>query len=101
MYYYELKVDKDGNPIDATEVLTWTEWFVKNVDCKLVTPSKNGEVVISTTFIGIDHEHRLSGKQSQTTITGGKHDGEKQTYLSRVDALTGHRQWISRIEKEG
>lgn len=85
-------LDDGGNPVVEPNLLKWAKWFEEN-DRSLAVHHV-GEVMISTVFLGIDHNFYGKGPPLlyETMIFNGKHDQAQWRYATKEDALDGHHQ---------
>lgn len=93
---------KEPKPVD--DVITWGTWFEVNTESRIVkrTELEDGEVIISTVFLGSDHNYYRGGPPLlfETLIFGGVRDGEMERYPTWEDAEEGHDHMV-RLVKEG
>lgn len=104
MLHYVL--DADGNPQPCEDVLAWGQWFERASKdrSRIVAADKDegpdgGQILISTVFLGLDHNFHASGPPVlwETLVFGGALDGEMVRYASREAALTGHQAVCARV----
>lgn len=57
-------------------------------------------VLISTVFLGLDHNYLRSGDPIlfETMILGGVHDQYQERYRTRTDALLGHKHAVELVK---
>jgi len=97
-------LDEYRNPVPCPDVRKWAAWYEK-AD-RVVALDKLFAAEVSTVFLGLDMGIRTDEKSYkpylwETMVFGGKLDGEMQRYTSMDDALTGHREMVDRVRKEG
>lgn len=94
--YYIL--DSAGEPI-ATDVETWACWF--ETANRRVAETRIKGVRISTVFLGLDHQFRLSGRPIlwESLIFGGPLDGEMVRYETLTDAIRGHERLVKLVRE--
>ena len=91
----------DGKtPILEPDILKWAKWF-EHSD-KRVAKSFIGEILISTVFLGIDHDFRSQGPPLlfETRISGSeKFENFQERYSTWEEAEKGHQQAVAQVEK--
>ncbi len=94
----------NGEPKGTEDILEYCQWFENSDQERIIkqttVPTKNGEIFVSTVFLGIDHNFsalvcRMGDKQHEpvlweTMIFGGAMDGACNRYSSKQDAMAGH-----------
>lgn len=74
----------------------------ENMDMKVTARDQVNEVVISTVFLGIDHNILNSSSNVpvlwETMIFNGEHDGYQERYTSHEDALAGHQRALDLVK---
>lgn len=85
-------------------VLAWAAWMELKDNGRIVarTPVKRvpGEdVVVSTVFLGIDHNFDEEGPPIlyETMIFGGVHHEDMWRYSTKADALVGHEKAVAHV----
>lgn len=89
-------LDKDGNPKEEKDLLTWAKWF-ENADRKIAR-TKIGKSEISTVFLGLDHS--FGGGNPilfETMVFGGILDGEQNRYHIKEEAIKGHKEMVEKV----
>lgn len=83
MRYYDI----DGSPID---MMTWAR--KGSSPEKIISKTVKGDVVVSTVWLGIDHNFGLGGPPIifETMIFGGPFDQEQWRYSTLEQAQVGH-----------
>lgn len=93
---------KNKVPVKVDEISEWATWFEKND--RIIKQTKFGEVLVSTVFLGIDHNFiRNSNKKPvlfETMIFGGKHDLFQERYITYQEAEVGHEKACEMIVRE-
>lgn len=103
MYYYIL--DKDKNPVqcDPQDIVRWGEWMVKS-DNKIVAQTHIGDVMVSTVFLGIDHNWSFEGAPIlfETMVFGGDKDLDsyQERYSTYKEAMEGHLEAILAVKRK-
>ena len=85
----------DGQtPVACDDIVAWAKSFdVKN---RHVADTKNGDVRVSTVFLGIDHQYGDGPPLLfETMIFGGGHDGYQERYPTWEMAEAGHKEACS------
>lgn len=87
--------DRQGRPMGLME---WARAFEKNEN-KIVLQEKIGNVMISTVWLGLDHQFGHGPPLIfETMIFGGDHDEEQWRYSTEAEAMDGHRAAVSLVE---
>lgn len=83
-------LDKHGIPQLERDTLKWAKWFT-TAD-RVVKQSKVGGVVVSTVFLGLDHNHSGRGLYLlyETMVFGGEDDGYQVRSTTSTEALIAH-----------
>lgn len=85
--------DSEGNTMQCDWCMEcWGRWWHDNRCVAYETISSDPKVIVSTVFLGIDHDFSLTGIPVlwETMILGGEHDGYQERYTTRKDAMEGH-----------
>ncbi len=91
-------LDENRRPIPA-DVVTWGKW--REIDENIrVGQTKVGEVLVSTVFLGIDHNFLGRGKPIlfETLVFGGPLNDEMDRYRTWKEAELGHKEMVERVE---
>jgi hypothetical protein len=85
--HYYILVDKEPVPVD--DVLEWARMFEGD---RHVGNTTIKDVVVSTVFLGIDHNFRPDGPPLlfETMVFGGEHDQYQDRYSTWEEAERGH-----------
>lgn len=90
---------RDGTPIESLE-----EWgnLMEDSNYKIVKQTTIGKVLISTVWLGLDHNFLLKGPPMifETMVFKGSLDGEQERYETEEQAKTGHEEMIKRVKGE-
>jgi len=89
-------LDENRNPVPEEDIVKWAMWFEK-VDRGVATWIQ-GEIVVSTVFLGMNHS--LTAHQPvlfETMVFGGEHDGYTERYRTWDEAERGHWDTVRRI----
>lgn len=84
---------KNKRVVPCNDLLKWAKWF-ETAD-RLVEKTAVGEGVVSTVFLGIDHN--FGGRQKllfETMIFGGPLDGSQWRYKNWTEARKGHKKAV-------
>ena len=88
-------------PVLEPNTLKWAEWLETADRQVAVThiPTLDGEIIVSTAFLGLDHNFSGVGKPLlfETMIFGGKHDGEQLRTETWAQAKKAHRELEARV----
>jgi hypothetical protein len=71
----------------------WGEWMSGHEKERYLAKDEQGQVRVSTVFLGLDHSFGSdAGKPLlwETMIFNGVHDGEQDRYSTKEEALAGH-----------
>lgn len=82
----------DGEPYPCDDLIRWARWLEKSDRDRIVAQTTEGDIMVSTVFLGIDHNFGHAGPPLlyETMIFGGKHDGYQERYATREEAERGH-----------
>lgn len=105
MEHYILKAD--GRTAEPVDMMTWARWFEDNSAVRTVARKERGGVLISTVFLGLNHQYDPDGPPLifETMIFGGALDhyqircstyeqAEQQHLAACALAFTWHRKWL-------
>lgn len=95
-YYYILE---DGIPKPISSIQEWGEWLEK-AD-RTVAKTKIGKVLVSTVFLGLDHQWGEGPPLLfETLVFEGLLDGEMERYSTLDEAKAGHEVMVERVRAE-
>jgi len=79
---------------------TWARWFGQDNNRRKIESTMIGEALISTVFIGIDHNYLGKGPPIlyETMVFGGPLDGNMDRYFSREQAIRGHKAMVEQVK---
>jgi len=82
---------RNRKPVEVDEV-TWSHWFGAHRDERIVGRWEFGDIVVSTTFLGIDHNLFGEGPPIlfETMVFGGPDGGRMWRYATWEEAEKGH-----------
>ena len=98
-------LNDEGDPEPCEDLLTWAR-FMENQDARRIALDTVGEVMVSTVFLGLDHnfanfrhapDHALL---FETMVFNGPLDQEQDRYHTRLEALIGHAEMLARVLNE-
>lgn len=95
--YYIL--NKKGHPIQIDSIHDWGN-FMGNPDKKTVVRDEIKGTIISTVFLGLDHNYSNIGKPIlfETMVFGNKkYEDFQQRYCTRKEALEGHHNILNEL----
>lgn len=80
----------DGkNVVECDDILKWGAWFEKSN--RRVAKTEDGDISVSTVFLGIDHSFGDGPPMLfETMIFGGEHDEDQWRYSTWEEAEKGH-----------
>jgi hypothetical protein len=86
MSKYYIEVDGKPEPCDLMD------WALGKPEQRIVARTRVGEVLVSTVFLGLDHNITGVGAPIlyETMIFGGAADQEQERYETREAAIVGH-----------
>lgn len=98
-------LDAHGDPVPCDDVIAWSIWFERasRDRSRIVAHDKdesdpNGTILVSTVFLGLDHQWGDGPPVLwETLVLGGPLDGEMNRYSSRAAALRGHQLMCERV----
>lgn len=88
---------EDGKtPIAEHDLFKWADWFEGSHEQRKIKRTEVGDSVISTIFLGLDHNYGDGAPLLfETMIFGGPHDGEMDRYSTYEEAIIGHNNMVS------
>ena len=93
-------LDDVGAPV-AVEHLAWCLWFEQNLARRIVAKSQVGPYLVSTVFLGLDHNFGDGPPVLWETMVfhddRGSEDLECRRYASQQDALEGHAAMVATV----
>lgn len=91
---------KDKVPVLEPDLEKWAKWFSNNK--RSIAADQIGESLISTVFIGIDHNFFPGGESLlfETMVFDGPLDGEQERYHTWDEAVKGHEEMLKRVKNE-
>jgi hypothetical protein len=98
-------LDANGEPVLEPDLLKWAAWLEYShtspgKDNRIIERDYIGEVLISTVFLGLDHDFGSEGPPVlwETMIFGGENDKYMRRYTSRNDAIVGHLEAVELVK---
>lgn len=86
-------LDADGKtPVLCDNLIQWSKFF-GNYEARRVdaTELHDGKVLVSTVFLGVDHDYgEVVPLLWETMIFGGEHDLYRERYARHDSAIAGH-----------
>lgn len=90
-------LDQDGTAVPEPDVLKWAIWF-GSADRTVAHDELPDGVVVSTVFLGIDHQFGDgSPLLFETMVFGGTMDESQVRFTTRADALAGHQVMVNQL----
>ena len=88
----------DGKePIEISDIIAWATQF-KTADRIVKQTPLGGDVMVSTIFLGIDHQFGEGPPLLfETMVFSGKHDQEQWRYSTWDEAVAGHRATVNKL----
>ncbi len=92
-------LDEHGGPQLEPDIMTWSQWF-ETAD-RTVARTQIGDVVVSTVFLGFDHNFGADGPPLlfETMVFGGALDEKQQRYRTRDEASEGHQIMVDGVRE--
>jgi hypothetical protein len=88
LYHWTLK---GHEPVPCT-LMEWAEWFEQKGDHRRVALDKKYGIIVSTVFLGLDHNWGGGPPLLfETMIFGGRHDDYQERYSTWDEAVEGHK----------
>ncbi len=95
MYY----ILENGVPKPISSIQEWGQWWEKTD--RTVAKTKIRKVLISTVFLGLNHQWSDGPPLLfETLVFGGSLDGEMERYSTLDEAKAGHEAMVKRIRAE-
>lgn len=90
----------DGKtPVEASSIHQWAIWF-ESADRVVRKTAVNGDVEISTVFLGLGHQFGDgSPLLFETLVLGGELDGDMWHYSTWHEAEEGHNEVVTRCRE--
>lgn len=102
-------LDDEGQPVKVHDLMTWARWLEKNQKRRIVKQTKLADdiVLVSTVFLGLNHNHWGKGPPIlfETMVFGMDQESEWaetecQRYSSRDDAEVGHEMMVKKVKAQ-
>lgn len=91
-------LDERGEPRLEPDILKWGQWF-ETADL-MVARTQIGDAVVSTVFLGIDHNYGGGVPVLYETVAfGGALDQDGERYCTRAEAEAGHKALVERVRQ--
>ena len=93
-------LDENDNPVATEDYLKWSEFFSSINNRSFGYTQLEGNVTVSTIFMGIDYSFGLVEKNPilfETMVFGGPLNGKIKRYSSKDDAKKGHAAIVEEI----
>lgn len=91
----------DGHTPVVADLMTWARWFSDVNARRVATDTLPGDVLVSTVFLGLDHNFgRGLPLLFETMILGGEHDGYSDRYTTWDEAEAGHAKALAMARSE-
>jgi len=93
-------LNEDGKPVPEPDLFKWGEWF--ETAERRVARSEVGNAVVSTVFLGLDHNWWSEGPPIlwETMVFGGKCDQEQERCAgSREQAEAMHVEMVEKVKQ--
>ena len=87
----------DGEPVKEPRLFVWAQWMESGD--RAVARTEVGESVVSTVFLGLDHNFFGHGAPIlfETLVLTGPNDGEGERYSTLEEARLGHERMVARV----
>jgi hypothetical protein len=94
---------RDGRPVDEPDVIKWAQWMEANDRERIVEQTTFSDgCMVSTVFLGLDHDFMGTGAILYETMTFGGPHGEgaiELRYRTREEAEQGHAATVAAHER--
>lgn len=87
-------INSAGNVELCPDLSKWGAWMAVHPDERHLAVDEQGQVKVSTLFLGLDHGYGSDSSEPilwETRIMRGVHDGETKRYKTKEEALEGHK----------
>lgn len=84
-------------PVVCRDLLTWARWF-ETAD-RQVRDSFQGDVRVSTVFLGLDHGWGDTPALFETMVFINGDGGDMERYATWEEAEAGHDRWVAKVFK--
>lgn len=91
---------EDKKPVPCEDLITWAKWLEKadRVVKKDNVYQKDGKVMVSTVFLGLDHSFGQGPPLLfETLVFEGSLDGEMDRYSTWAEAEKGHEIMLQKV----
>lgn len=92
-------LDDNGQPVAEPDLMRWGKWF--QTGNRVVAKEQIGEALVSTVFLGLDHNYEDSGPPVlwETLVFGNPLEGEMDRCSgSREQAEAMHARMVERVK---
>lgn len=87
--------------VSCSDLMTWAHWF-ETAD-RRVKLTEQGDVVVSTVFLGLDHGYLGSDDRLpvvfETMVFAADHGDDMERYCTWDEAEAGHARWVAKVFK--
>lgn len=83
--------------VEEPDLLTWATWF-EDAD-RQVADSIQGDVRVSTVFLGLDHGWGGRAQLFETMVFVGDESQDCERYATWDEAEAGHARWVMQVFK--
>jgi len=91
-------LDKEGNPVSCSDLMTWAKSF-ETIDRRVAFDTTKG-VAVSTVFLGLNHNFGDGPPLLfETMVFGGTLNDEQVRYSTREEAIAGHAKMVERVRQ--
>jgi hypothetical protein len=88
-------LDASNKPVICPDLFDWAYWF-ETAD-RHVALDRQGDVEVSTVFLGLDHQFGIGPPLLfETMVFGGPLNEEQQRYSTWEEAVDGHQAMMKR-----
>lgn len=90
----------NGRAVVPSTLLEWGRWLEENRDKKMVRKTKVGDSLVSTVFLGLDHQWGGGPPLIfETLVFDGPLADEMDRYSTYDEAEAGHEAMVKRVEQ--
>ena len=92
-------LNDNHKPVPCPDLTEWGTWM-QDTERRRVALWQQGDVRVSTVFLGLDHQFAQGDPLLfETMVFGGPHDGEQDRYSTWDEAQAGHDATVARVRE--
>jgi hypothetical protein len=92
-------INSTGNVELCPDLRRWGEWMAGHDKERHLAKDVQGQVRVSTVFLGLDHGFGTEVSDPvlwETMVFNGVHDGDQDRYTTKEKALAGHKKMVEK-----